>query len=204
MRIAIILIMLTFSACIDIKSDFPKTNYYGLSQSSSETGVGSHIPGTLLLKDVKFPGQYDSQFLIESFEESKVKKYHYHKWVDLPSVLVTDFMRSRLNLFEAFSGSIVEPGSSINPDYILEINLLKFDAQNLRKDSYVEIAAKIVLYEKIKDKPETKTILSEVFEQKELRKSDRIESIAPAFSKAFSQLTDNIAYKVQNTILKNK
>jgi ABC-type uncharacterized transport system auxiliary subunit len=196
-----ILILLSLSACIDIKSDYPKISYYGLTQSKTETGVGSHIPGTLLVKDIKFPGQFDTQFIIENFEESKVKKYHYHKWADLPSVLVSDFVRARLNLFEAFTGSIIEPGSKVYPDYILEINYLQYDAVNKKNGSFVDLAAKIVLFKKIKDKPQTETILSEVFTNQTPRENDKIESIAPAFSKAISKITDEMAYVVQNKIL---
>lgn len=201
---AIFCFIFAFTACVDFKSDFPKTNYYKLTQSKTETGVGSKIPGTLLIKDVEFPGLYDTQFLIEYFDESKAKKYHYHKWLDRPQVIVTDFIRTRLNLFEAFSGSVIEPGSALYPDYVLETTILKFDAHNSEDSSFVEVSAKAVLYQKKRQSPETKNLLSEVFEANVLRTSNKISSIAPAYSKALSILTDNIAYKVQNTILELK
>lgn len=203
MRIIIIIVLIfQLSSCVDIIQQHPKTDYYSLKFYETDIGVGSQIPGTILIKDVEFPANLESIYLTSVSENSSIKKHHYHRWIDYPSVLVTDFIKSRFNSFEAFSGSVIGASSSIYPDYILEISIIKFDSYNTKAKNQVEISANVVLLHKTPESIETNVIFNKTFDETEAKEKMTANVIADAYSKALSRLIDNIAYDLQNTILK--
>jgi hypothetical protein len=82
------------------------------------------------------------------------------------------------------------------PDYTLELRLLQMDAYSSDKyenDScFVEVALQAVFTKKPEQGAEPQIIISETFKNKVKRPNNLVTSIAPAFSKAFSDLSDMI------------
>lgn len=190
------LIVLTITSCINIRTEYPQIDYYKLESVKSVISTDLKIDGVLQIRDCHPAENVDTDHLYATWDNKNVRKYYYHRWVsDFPSLL-TDFFKQRYSELNIFKSGVVNSSTILAPDYTLELRLLKMDAyssEKYEKDScFVEVSMQAVFSKKPDAGADPQVIVSETFTTKAKRPNNEVTSIAPAFSKAFSDLSDRI------------
>ncbi len=198
----LVLIVLTCTSCINIRTEYPKIDYYKLDSFKSVISTGLQIPGVLQIRDCYPAENVDTDHLYAMWDNKNIRKYYYHRWVsDFPSLL-TDFFKQRYSQLNVFKSGVVSSSSILDPDYTLELRLLQMDAISsvkYEKDScYVEVSMQAVFTKKPSKGADAQIIISETFKTQAKRPNNDVTSIAPAFGKAFSDLSDMIFVSFYN------
>ena len=198
----LVLIVLTFTSCINIRTDYPKIDYYKLDSFKSIISTDLKIDGVLQIRDCYTAEDIDTDHLYAIWDNKNIRKYFYHRWIsDLPS-LVGDFFKQRYSQLNVFKSGVVNSSSILAPDYSLELRLLQMDAISSDKfedDScFVEVTLQAVFSKRPIKGAEPQVIISQTFKTKAKRINNEVTSIAPAFSKAFSDLSDMIFVEFYN------
>ncbi len=198
-----VLIIFLFYSCISIRTKYPQTEYYRLEQEALSLKNVGKIDATILIREVIPSAELESSNLMGIWDDGSIQRYNYHQWNSEIAPMVTDFIVKRLNLYSGFSGGAIKSSSSILPDYILESQLIDMMAYNSEKSSegnYVFISLQTNLIKRIPLDTNKNIILSQVYSQKISRQNNSVKSIAPAFSRAFSLLTDKLLIDIQSAI----
>ena len=149
--LALIIFIFSLQGCInvDFKGDYPEIEYYRLKQVdeiSSNTGT---VEGTLQIRDFSIGEELETNYLLALIDETTIKRYYYHRWITDCSSLITDFFINRFNSIDAFKGGIINSSSIIQPDFILEGQVIDMMAYNSTKDAagsnYVNLTLRITL-----------------------------------------------------------
>ncbi len=180
--------------CISLKSEYPEISYYRLSQEPIKINNSGNIDGTLQIRNFSSSDQLNIDNIMVILDEDKVQNYYYHRWVSAPADLVTDFIIERINNAKLFNGGVIKPNSLVIPDYILEGHLLDMIAHNtkdLESDTnFIIISYQISLIKKEPLKTERNVLLNKLYTISVPRKNNEVASIAPAFSRGMSELSD--------------
>lgn len=208
---ALFILYLSFlGSCINLREEYPEIHYYRLNQiegTIQNIGTGT-IEGTLQIRDFSISDEIDTDNFLAVSGGTKVQKYYYHRWISNCADIVTNFILTRYNNLRVFTGGAVKPGSMILPDYILEGQVIDMVAHNYEGDdnntNYVYISLRISLLKKVPLNTDKAIILNKIFTVKSPRKDDSAESIAPAFSNAVSQISDQMLLEIQDAINKDR
>ncbi|HPI20971.1 MAG TPA: ABC-type transport auxiliary lipoprotein family protein [Candidatus Kapabacteria bacterium] len=202
------LLFVCLTGCISIKSDYPATEYYRLEQEQTKYRNIGTIPNALLVRDFTLSEEIDTDRLIAVVDNTSVKRYFYHRWITDCSSLITDFIVKRYNEMNTFANGVVKSTSIIMADYILEGHILDMVAHNSDVNKEVKndisLSIRITLLGKIPNSTENEVLLSKVYSRKETRLNNLATTIAPAFSKAFSLLADEILGDIQVAIARKE
>jgi ABC-type uncharacterized transport system auxiliary subunit len=207
----IILLSISFllTQCFNLREEYPEIHYYKLSQEKGmfqDMGIGK-IDGTLQIRDFSVSDEIDTDHFLAIWDETKVQRYYYHRWIANCGDLVTNFLMTRYNALRVFSGGAVSPGSMIVPDYILEgqlIDMIAHNSKDDKKSNYVYISMRISLLKKQYLSTDKTILLNKVFTVKSPRESSSVKTIAPAFSSAMSQIADQMLIEIQKTIFEDR
>lgn len=198
------------SGCFSLRVDYPEINYYRLEQMPGkleDVGI-STIHGSLLIRNFTASDEINSDHFLAIWDNGKVQKYYYHRWITNIAELVTDFIVTRYNNLRVFSDGAIKSGSMIKPDYLLEGSLLEMYAHNNnddeKNDNYVYLSMRISLLKKVPLSVDKKILLNKVFTVKQKRKNSSVENIADAFSKAMTKITDKTLLDTQKAIFNNQ
>ena len=96
----------------------------------------------------------------------------------------------------------------IIPDYIMEGQVIDMVAYNGEEDdkkaNYVYISLRISLLKKVPLSTDKTILLNKIFTVKAPRKNNSVGTIAPAFSRAVSQISDKMLIEIQDAIIKDR
>jgi len=201
-------LFICLSGCISIKSDYPTIEYYRLEQEPTKYRNIGTIPNALLIRDFTVSEEIDTERLIAVVDNTSVKRYFYHRWITDCSSIITDFVVKRYNEMNTFANGVIKSTSIIMADYILEGHILDMIAYNSEENKEVKneifLSIRITLLGKIPNSTETEVLISKVYSRKEARPNNLASSIAPAFSKSFSSLADEILGDIQVAIARKE
>jgi ABC-type uncharacterized transport system auxiliary subunit len=202
--LVIILLFIGLSGCINIKSDYPQVEYYMLNQEATTFKNTATIEGTLQIRNFAVNEQLESNYLLALKDDNSIQKYYYHRWITDLSSLTTDFIITRFNNLKAFTGGVIRASGMLTPDYILEGQILEFNARNVenseKQKPYISVNIQVSLVKRIPFQTDIHLILNKVYSLKINRESNNVSTIAPAFSKAVSQITDILMNDIQESI----
>jgi ABC-type uncharacterized transport system auxiliary subunit len=204
--ILILFLAIISSSCLNLRVEYPEINYYRLTQFQGKfenMGLGN-IEGTLQIRNFDVSDQIDTEHLLAIWSETKVQKYYYHRWITNCADMTTDFIVSRYNSFRVFTGGVVQSGSIIVPDYIMEgqvLDMIAYNTDDKKKENYVFLSMRISLLKKVSLNIDKKIILNKVFEVKYPRDNAAVENIPVAFSRALSQISDQMFLEIQEAII---
>jgi ABC-type uncharacterized transport system auxiliary subunit len=198
------LVLLALSGCISLKSDYPEINYYRLNQEpGSFTNIGT-LNGTLEIRNFTTSREYDTEHLLAVWEDTKLQKYYYHRWVTPCPELLTDFFVNRFIQLNVFTGGTVKSNTILVPDFIMEGQIIEMLAHNSKKDdagsNYVLISVQINIVQREPLKSEKNIILNKLYTISFPRPNSEVTNIPPAFSKALSQLVDKLMVDVYEVL----
>lgn len=201
-----LLLLISLSSCISIKSDYPKIEYYRLSQEPSLITSNVVFEGLLQVRDITVTEDIDTDQFIALWDNTKLQRYFYHRWIsDVPS-LMTDFIVSRYGKREMFTKGISTSSSLIPPDYLLDIRVLEMMAFNSESkepnSNKVKLSVQLSFFKRNASEALPKLITKEVFTSEQNRANSTAKTIPIAFSKAFSEISDRIIVAMQNAIQK--
>jgi ABC-type uncharacterized transport system auxiliary subunit len=203
----ILFLIFLVSGCISIKSEYPAIEYYRLSQEPPSVKNLGKIPDIILLRDISVSEENDQTSLVAIWDSTNIQKYFYHRWISDPSGLLTDFFITRFDNSAGFSSGIVKTGTSVVPDYVLEGRLLELNAYSSKKSNgknYVSVSMQFDLQSKIPLSLEKNVIFNQTYNMKIPRTDNSAASVAPAVSKAVSQIADKLMLDVQMSIAKRE
>ncbi|MBI5324952.1 MAG: hypothetical protein HZB41_06735, partial [Ignavibacteriae bacterium] len=99
---------------------------------------------------------------------------------------------------------VVKPNSLVIPDYILEGHLLDMIAHNTRDrepdTNYVKLSIQINLIKKEPLKAERNVLLNKLYTISVPRNNNEVTTVAPAFSRGISELTDNMLIDITEAV----
>ena len=205
--ILLITLPLFIVSCISIKSEYPKIDYYRLTQDATSLKDLKKQDVTLQIRSFNVSQDIDTDHLLAQIGSNQIKVYYYHRWVtDVPS-MVTDFFISRFSQYEIFKGSVVGTNTIAIPDYIVEGQVLDMIAYNSLNNEpgtnsvVVTLKVNIIKYNALSiDKD---IISSEIYTNRTYRSDNTASSIAPAFSKCFSLIGDMVLSDIIKAIDKS-
>lgn len=196
-------IIFLLNSCISIRTKYPSIEYYRIEQNPLTLKNVGKIDATILVRETIPSSELESTNLMGIWDDGRIQRYNYHQWNSEIAPMVTDFIVKRFNLYSGFSGGVIKSTSSILPDYILETHLIDMMAYNSEKSSegnYVFVSLQANLIRRIPLDTNNNIILSQVYTQKISRQNNSVKSIAPAFSSAFSLMTDKLLIDIQSAI----
>ncbi|TAL67361.1 MAG: hypothetical protein EPN82_15440 [Bacteroidetes bacterium] len=205
-RIIIICVFLLpiFYGCISLKSEYPDISFYRLTQGPSKFRVGISNEGTLQIRNFSSSDQLGTEHIMAIWDEQKIQNYYYHRWISAPAELVTDFIIERINNSKLFKGGVIKPNSLLIPDYILEGHLLDMIAHNTHDNeldtNYVVISYQISLIKKEPLRAEKNVLLNKLYSISIPRENNQVATIAPAFSRGMSDLSDIMLNDINEAI----
>lgn len=206
--ILLIVLLFALSSCINLKTPYPAIEYYRLNQEPTAFKNTGSISGSLQIRNFTAREDLNSDQLVATIDSTKLHRYFYHRWAaDCPD-LVTDFFIQRLSNLKAFSGGVFKTATIAIPEYILEGQILEMIASNSTtpdlKNNFATVSLKITLIKRLSDKYDKLVILNKTYNNKILRPDNEVTSIAPAFSKAYSQITDKIMFDIQEAVSRHR
>jgi ABC-type uncharacterized transport system auxiliary subunit len=199
-----LLSLIFLAGCFTIKSDYPKIEFYRLEQIPSTLSAVPHEKGRLEVRTFTSAEDIDNVHLLALWNDGRLQRYFYFRWITDCSSLVTDFFINRINLLNIFSEGAGGSGSISQPDYILEGRVLDMVAHNNNNSDSndVYIAVRISLYANVTAESVNTPILSRLYTISESRKDNFAASIVPAFSKGMSMLADSVIRDIDSYIKK--
>lgn len=192
-------------SCFSLKSNFQPTSYYKLVQKPTAVHVADTLPGTLYIRTFTTNEEYNNDHIVyykeDSYKDSvrQVDYYIYHRWLSEMPDMVTDFIANRYIEKNIFRQGIVQTGSSLMPDYILEGKVLEMIADNGSDASVlVKLHISLVRFEPLS--VERSVLLQRVYEARVPRAHTAPSSIATAYSTAFSDIADRMLADIASAV----
>jgi len=198
-----------FLSCISLREEYPEIHYYRLIQTEAafqNNEIGS-IEGTLQIRNFSASDAIDNDHFLGIWDNNEVQVYYYHRWIANAADLFTDFLITRYNDLKVFTGGVVKPGSILIPDYILEgqiIDMTAYNTKDSKQSNYAYISVRFSLVKKVPLSTDKTILINKVLSVKSPRKNNSVETIAPAFSIAVSQISDQMILEIQDAIRKDR
>lgn len=200
--------LLCVSGCVNVKSDFPSIEYYRLKQIDNPNFNLGTINGLFQIRDFTISDELETGYLMALTDDTRIRRYYYHRWIGNCSEMITDFFVTRYNKMNAFSEGVVKSSSILLPIYIMEGQVLDMIARNtetaVEGGNYVSLSIK---FNVIKVEPmnvEKPVILSKVYNTKIPRRDNSVTTIPIAYSQAFSEIADLALSDIHKAINSDK
>ena len=193
-----ILLLFLLNSCIGIPTDYPENEYYTLSKENLNFEFSESFPYSIYIDEVSISSEYEDVFIKYTDEDSKVEKYHYHRWIDSPSNLIQNYFNNLMIKSKIFENGVFTSKRRIIPDLMLNIEILDLSSY----EDYVELTINftVIKYDKINS--ENTLFYQKYFNKKTERESSKANSIPVAFNKAIQELSkdfiDEFYIKLQN------
>lgn len=204
MKLFCILVALTLTACISIKTEYQPIGYYRLTQKPISLQHIEELPGTLLIRSVSIDGEYDSDKLLLLTGENQLQPYNYHRWATEVSEIATNFLLNRFSSYKAFSGGVVASNSMSSADYILETRITEMAARNSesskRDSNFVDLKMTASLVRINNQKGEKSLLMQKTYAVVSSRSDNLVTSIPPAYSIAFSNICDEMLLDITRAV----
>ena len=182
--------------CLSLKSEYPEIKLYKLNQEPAGFKNISTLDGIIQIRTFTSAEDINTDHFLAMWDGTRIQNYFYYRWVTTASDLVTDFVISRFNTFKVFKGGAIKTQTMLVPDYIMEGHIIDMIAHNSTKTddgaNTVSVSVQINILKREPLKADKKIILTKVYSANATRATNEASNIAPAFSKAVSQLSDNI------------
>lgn len=199
----LLITVITYS-CINLKSEYPKINYYSLKQDAISIPHVQKINTALQIRDLSIGYQYSTDHIIARWTDTKTQVYFYHRWITDFEDLATDFIITRFNKANLFNKGVVGTKTTVIPEYILEGEILDVIAINSTTsapgDNFVTLTIRINVIKRNPMKNERNILISKVYEKKVNRTNSSVTTIPSAFSKAISAICDEMIVDIQEAI----
>jgi ABC-type uncharacterized transport system auxiliary subunit len=198
-------LLLLLPGCFSIKSDYPEIEYFTLEQEPLSATSGAKINATLLVKDFTVNENLETDQMLASDGDGKVRRYYYYRWNSDYAAMITDFFVNRYNTIEGFTGGVVKSSSLIVPDYILEAQVLDMMAFNSDGgNSHVELKIQASLLRTVPMSSEKQIVFSKMYYNKTPRSGSAITSVIPSYSKALSKIADEMFDDIQQAVANDR
>ena len=196
--LVVLIILITLQSCIklDFKNEYIEVDYYTLSQAEFKTVKDVKIDKSVMIRNFTIATEFDTEYLFEKKGENEIEIYHYHRWLDLPAPLFTDYLTKRFINSETFS-SVLKSGSFAIPDLIIEAHIVEFGGYQINKQSYSFIKMNINV---LKNNSKKDVLLSKMYEHIEPRKNKKASSIPEAMSLGISEISDKLIIDINESI----
>lgn len=193
------LVLCGVSGCFSLRSEYQPMAYYRLAQQPvSVEDIGS-IPGTLYVRTFTANEEFENNHIVYVRNTAQVDYYTYHRWISEAPELVTDFIASRYMQTGAFSDGVVQVGSSLMPEYVLEGKIIDMIANN-GEPSNVELKLQCTLIGMEPLQTKHTVLWQHVYEQKVQRPNSYAASIAEAYSDALSIIADQLLVDIARAV----
>lgn len=206
----LIITTFSFSACINIKSEYPNINYYKLTSEIVNIEKKDTIDCALQIRNFGISDEYKTDRLLVKWvddKETNLKVYYYHRWLAPFEDMFTDFLIKRMNEANSFTGGVLKSSTLAMPDYIIEGRILEMQSvsseSSLPGSNFIELVVNAGLMKRSDGKAGLDIVFNKTYSQKIVRRDNSIASIAEGLSKAASYISDMIMIDVQNSLDNN-
>jgi ABC-type uncharacterized transport system auxiliary subunit len=191
-----VLLLIGFAGCISIKSDYPDIKYYRLKQLPSNFKNVGPISGVLQIRNFSISEELDNDQLIALWDNARLQKYYYHRWLSGAAGMATDFFITRFNQLGIFKDGTVKSNTILTPEFIMEAQILDMVARNSteeagKKNSAI-VTMQINIIQRIPLQIEKKIIVSKVYTATAERPNTEAVTIPDAISQCFSEISDKL------------
>lgn len=193
-----LIILISIQSCVqlDFKNEYIEVDYYTLNQPDLESVKNIKVDKSLMIRNFTVASEFDTEYLFEKIGEYDIEIYQYHRWLELPAPLFTDYVTKRIVNSETFS-SVLQSGSFAIPDLIIEAHILEIGGYQVDKDSYSIVKMNVNV---LKNNPKKDVLFSKMYEQIHLRNNNKASSIPEAISIGIAKITDQLILDIQDNI----
>lgn len=177
------------TACISLKTEYPKTTYYRLEDKPVQKAAKPVQEG-LLVKPFTIDSEFDTDHIIVMASGTEAQPLQYHRWTSEPQELITANITNRLQQSSFFAQGVFTPASSVVPGLQLEGRITECLARGTAQDGNIVSLRIHCTVQRLDSIGKTSVLLQKVYSQTVRRASDGGASIAPAMSEAVSALGD--------------
>jgi ABC-type uncharacterized transport system auxiliary subunit len=177
------------TACISLKTEYPKTSYYRLEDKPIQKAAKT-APEGLLVKPFTIDSEFDTDRMIVMASGTEAQPLHYHRWTSEPQELITAHITNRLQQSGFFAEGVFTPASSVVPGLQLEGRIMECLARGTAQEGNIVSLRIHCTVQRLDSIGRTSVLLQKVYTQTVRRTSDASASIAPAMSEAVSAVGD--------------
>lgn len=177
------------TACISLKTEYPKTTYYRLEDKPVEKAAKTVQEG-LLVKPFTIDSEFDTDHIIVMASGTEAQPLQYHRWTSEPQELITANITNRLQQSNFFAQGVFTPASSVVPGLQLEGRITECLARGAAQEGNIVSLRIHCTVQRLDSIGRTSVLLQKVYSQTVRRASDGGASIAPAMSEAVGALGD--------------
>ncbi|MCS6808685.1 MAG: ABC-type transport auxiliary lipoprotein family protein [Bacteroidota bacterium] len=204
MRILLLIVMLggaSVSACISLRSEYPKTTYYRLENHSVPKSART-VSEDLLVRPFTIDSEFATDRILVMTSATEVQPLMYHRWVSEPDDLITAYVTRYMQQSGFFLGGVVTPASSLLPSLLLEGHIGECIAvQSTQEGNVVRLRIHCTVQRRnAADRVEV--LLQKVYTQIVRRESDAASSIALAMSAAVHALSEALLADIQAVLVR--
>jgi ABC-type uncharacterized transport system auxiliary subunit len=190
--LAYLLCVSGLTACVTLRSEYPKTTFYRLEQKAVQAASTTVAEG-LLVKPFSIDSEFDTDHIITLVSATETQPLHYHRWISDPQELLTAYLTNRIEQSKLFAKGVFTPSSSVVPMYQLEGRI----SECLARTSTAQPANTALLtihltLQRLDEKGQQTVLLQKVYSQTVQRSSDAASNIALAMSDAASLVCDEL------------
>jgi ABC-type uncharacterized transport system auxiliary subunit len=201
-------VFMTLQSCITIKDNYPDIKFYSLTHEPASVLTYPKQDLSLLFLSLRISPEIDSRHLI-GYTDGKLQRYFYHRWINDLNDLSSDYLINKISESSLFGKGVIKSSSIIIPDLILEGEILDAKASsndnNKPESNYVEVKIRFSFIRRSAAGSERKIIFNKDYNEKALRSNYEVNTIAPAISKALTQISNKLIDDInQNLILMGK
>jgi ABC-type uncharacterized transport system auxiliary subunit len=190
------------TSCLNIKSKYPKLEYYKLVQTPTNSEVSAiKIEKNIFIKQFEISSDLATSKIVVSEDEKNIKIYNYHQWVVPLNELLSEYTITRLGNYGAFMKGIATSIYSSNPDIVLECKVLNCTINNSitsDKPNKVELSIAATLLTSDKQTLSYNPVFSKTYSKSLVRKDNSLESAVNALSILISEIDDEILIDINN------
>ncbi len=177
------------TACISLKTEYPKTTYYRLEDKPVQKAAKPVQEG-LLVKPFTIDSEFDTDHIIVMASGTEAQPLQYHRWTSEPQELITANITNRLQQSSFFTQGVFTPASSVVPSLQLEGRITECLARGTAQEGNIVSLRIHCTVQRLDSIGRTSVLLQKVYMQTVRRASDGGASIAPAMSEAVSAVGD--------------
>lgn len=180
-----ILLLILLSSCIGIPTDYPENEYYTLSKEKLNKEFSESFPYSLYIDEIFISAEFEDVFIKYIDEESKVEKYHYHRWIDSPSHLIQNYFNNLFIKSKIFEKGVFTSNRRVIPNFTLNIEIIDFSAY----EDFVELTINFTIIRYDEKNSENTTFYQKYFNKKTERENSKASSIPIAFNNCLNELS---------------
>jgi len=204
-KISILIILLTFSGCINIKSPYTSPTYYRLiHQPLSKDKVATlSLNKNIFIKEFDISTDLETSKIALIQDDKIIKYFNYHHWSTPLNELLTEFTINRISRYEFFKNGVANSLYSSNPDLVLECKVLDCAINNyktIKKTNNVTLSLSITILIADKTNLTYLPILSRTYNKSQPTSNNSLETSIETISVLLSNLIDIFLVDIYNII----